>query len=113
MMALSNVMVSLPPSFSSTASVLASANLRTRDLGDLVLFHQEVHAGDAALGDLAAPVVGDPIIEGRLAAMPKVLASLVKMCASSALRSSALDGMQPTLRQTPPSISAPRPRCSA
>jgi len=38
------------------------------DLGDLVLFHQEVHAGDAALGDFAAPVVGDPVIEGRLAA---------------------------------------------
>ena len=26
----------------------------------------------------------------------------VKMCASSALRSSALEGMQPTFRQTPP-----------
>src|SRR5579875_443182 len=34
--------------------------------------------------------------------MPKVLASLVRMCAISALRSSALDGMHPTLRQTPP-----------
>jgi hypothetical protein len=34
--------------------------------------------------------------------MPKVFASRVKMCASSALRSSALDGMQPTFRQTPP-----------
>src|SRR6478736_6497394 len=32
--------------------------------------------------------------------MPNCLASLVKMCASSALRSSALDGMQPTLRLT-------------
>src|ERR1700730_12343114 len=34
--------------------------------------------------------------------MPKVLASLLKMCASSALRSNAFDGMHPTLRQTPP-----------
>ena len=34
--------------------------------------------------------------------MPKVFASWVKMCASSALRSSDLVGMQPTLLQTPP-----------
>ena len=34
--------------------------------------------------------------------MPKILASWVKMWAISALRSSALVGMQPTLRQTPP-----------
>ncbi len=34
--------------------------------------------------------------------MPNVLAWAVKMCDSSALRSSALEGMQPTLRQTPP-----------
>ena len=34
--------------------------------------------------------------------MPKVLASWVKMWASSALRSRALVGMQPTFRQTPP-----------
>src|ERR1700738_3884740 len=34
--------------------------------------------------------------------MPNSLASLVQMGASSALRSSALDGMQPTLRHTPP-----------
>src|SRR6478609_4765203 len=34
--------------------------------------------------------------------MPKVLASFVTMWAISALRSSALEGMQPTLRQTPP-----------
>ena len=38
------------------------------DLGDLVLLHQEVHAGDAALGDLAAAVEGDAVVEGRLAA---------------------------------------------
>ena len=34
--------------------------------------------------------------------MPKVCFSLANMWASSALRSSALDGMQPTLRHTPP-----------
>ena len=34
--------------------------------------------------------------------MPNVFFSAVKMCASSALRSSALVGMQPTFRQTPP-----------
>src|SRR3954465_6051021 len=34
--------------------------------------------------------------------IPKVFFSLVMMCAISALRSSALEGMQPTLRQTPP-----------
>jgi hypothetical protein len=34
--------------------------------------------------------------------MPKVAFSCVMMCAISALRSSAFDGMHPTLRQTPP-----------
>ena len=34
--------------------------------------------------------------------MPKTSFSCVMMCAISALRSSALEGMQPTLRQTPP-----------
>ena len=34
--------------------------------------------------------------------IPNLSFSWVRMCASSALRSSALDGMQPTLRQTPP-----------
>ena len=34
--------------------------------------------------------------------MPNLSFSCVSMWASSALRSSALDGMQPTLRQTPP-----------
>src|SRR5262245_42600598 len=34
--------------------------------------------------------------------MPNVLASLVMMWASSALRSSDLEGIQPTLRHTPP-----------
>ena len=34
--------------------------------------------------------------------MPKVSFSCVMMCAISALRSSAFDGMHPTLRQTPP-----------
>ena len=37
--------------------------------------------------------------------IPKVLASLVTMWASSALRKSDLVGMQPTLRQTPPQYS--------
>src|SRR3954449_10332946 len=34
--------------------------------------------------------------------MPNLSFSWVSTCASSALRSSALEGMQPTLRQTPP-----------
>ncbi len=34
--------------------------------------------------------------------IPKVFFSCVMMCAISAFRSSAFDGMQPTLRQTPP-----------
>ena len=34
--------------------------------------------------------------------IPNVSFSWVMMCAISALRSSAFDGMQPTLRQTPP-----------
>ena len=34
--------------------------------------------------------------------MPNVSFSWVSMCASSAFFSSALEGMQPTLRQTPP-----------
>ena len=37
--------------------------------------------------------------------MPKAFASLVTMCASSALRSRDLVGMQPTFRQTPPQYS--------
>ena len=50
--------------------------------------------------------------------MPKVLASLVSVWASSALRSSALDGMQPTLRHTPPqyfssTTATLRPSCEA
>src|SRR5918911_735276 len=50
--------------------------------------------------------------------MPNVFASSRTMCASSALRSSALEGMQPTLRQTPPqylsSTTATRlPSCEA
>ena len=38
------------------------------DLGDLVLLHQEVHAGDAAVGHLAAAVEGGAVVEGRLTA---------------------------------------------
>src|SRR3954452_3742492 len=34
--------------------------------------------------------------------MPNLSFSWVRMCDSSALRSSAFDGMHPTLRQTPP-----------
>ena len=34
--------------------------------------------------------------------MPKVLAWWLKMCATSAFFNSDLEGMQPTLRQTPP-----------
>ena len=34
--------------------------------------------------------------------IPNLSFSCSRMCASSALRSSALDGMHPTLRQTPP-----------
>ena len=37
-----------------------------------------------------------------LPSMPNLSFSWVSVCASSALRRSALDGMQPTLRQTPP-----------
>ena len=40
-------------------------------------------------------IVASPLI-------PKVAFSFVMMCAISALRSSAFDGMHPTLRQTPP-----------
>ncbi|CFS29284.1 Uncharacterised protein [Mycobacterium tuberculosis] len=50
--------------------------------------------------------------------MPNALASLVKMWTSSALRNSALDGIQPTLRHTPPqylgsTIAVLRPSCAA
>ena len=69
MMTLSNVTVSVPPSLSSTDSVWASVNRAVAvDLGDLVLLHQEVHAGDPALGHFAAAVEGDPVVERRLAA---------------------------------------------
>ena len=43
------------------------------DLGDLVLLHQKVHTGDAALGHFAAAIEGDPVIEGRLPADAKCL----------------------------------------
>ena len=91
-----------PSSF--TSSVLASVKRAPAvDLGDLVLLHQEVHALDDArrtpcgCGRASAPksIDASPV-------MPNLSFSWVRMCASSALRSSALEGMQPTLRQTPP-----------
>src|SRR5690349_21600088 len=50
--------------------------------------------------------------------MPNLSFSCWRMCDSSALRSSALDGMHPTLRQTPPqyldsTTAALRPSCEA
>ncbi len=62
MMALSNVADSVPPSLRSTNNVLASANVCPYpvDLGDLVLLHQEVHAGHPCLGYLSAAVIGVP-----------------------------------------------------
>src|SRR5947207_3238302 len=50
--------------------------------------------------------------------MPNVFASLPTMCTSSAFRSSAFDGMQPTLRQTPPqyffsTTAVLKPSCAA
>ena len=44
---------------------------------------------------IAKSIVASPLI-------PKVSFSFVMMCAISALRSSAFDGMHPTFRQTPP-----------
>ena len=77
MMTLSNVTVSVPPSLRSTSSVCGVGELAVAvDLGDLVLLHQEVHAGDAAVGDLAAAVEGDPVVEGRLAADAELLGFL-------------------------------------
>ena len=46
------------------------------DLGDLVLLHQEVHTGDAAVGDFAAAVERDPVVEGRLTADAELLGLL-------------------------------------
>ncbi len=66
MMQLSNVTVSVPPSFRSTSSVLVVLELPVAvDLGDLVLLHQEVHTGDATVGDLAAAVECHPVVHGR------------------------------------------------
>ena len=48
------------------------------DLGDLVLFHQEVHTGHPAVGHLAAAVEGGAVVEGHLAADAEGLGFLVE-----------------------------------
>ena len=67
----------MPPSLSSTdKGVRVGERAVAVDLGDLVLLHQEVHTGDAAVGDLAAAVEGDPVVERRLAADAELLGFL-------------------------------------
>ncbi|SHU21189.1 Uncharacterised protein [Mycobacteroides abscessus subsp. abscessus] len=86
-----------------TAKVLASVNVPTPSYSVILFFFIKKctpatrPSATLRLRSNAAPKskVASPLI-------PKVLASLVKMWASSAFRSSALDGIHPTLRQTPP-----------
>lgn len=88
------------------------------DLGDLVLLHQEVHARDAALCHLAAAVEGDAVVEGRLSADAKGLSLFGEDVREFGVAQQRLDGMQPTLRQTPPqyfgsTTAVERPSCAA
>ena len=71
-------------------------------LGDLVLLHQEVDALDVGVGDLAAAVPRDAEVEVHVTRDAEELGLVVEVWARSAFLRSALEGMQPTLRQTPP-----------
>ena len=71
------------------------------DLGDLVLLHQEVDTLTMPSETLRLRSKAAPKPKVAVPDMPNVLASWLKTCASSALRSSAL-GMHLTFRHTPP-----------
>ena len=77
MMMLSNVTVSVAALVEVDLERVVVGELAVAvDLGDLVLLHQEVHAGDAALGDLAAAVERDTVVERRLPADAELLGFL-------------------------------------
>src|SRR4051812_7878686 len=103
MITLSNVTFSWPPSFRVTCSECGSVNSPHPSNSVILFFFIRKWtpltrpSATTRLRSNAAPKskVTSPL-------MPKVVASSRTRWASSALRSSALDGMQPTLRHTPP-----------
>ena len=95
--------LAVPPSSRSTSMRLGVVEgAPAVDLGDLVLLHQEVDALDDGVRHLAAARVGRREVHRGVAGDPELVLLVAEDVRSSALRSSALDGMQPTLRQTPP-----------
>ncbi len=99
----SNVTVSSPPSVSETWSVFASANV-PHPLSSVMLFFfiRKCTPLTRPSATLRLRWYAAPKSNVTSPEMPNVLASAWKMWASSALRRSAFDGMQPTFRQTPP-----------
>src|SRR3954451_676891 len=115
----SAVTVRLSPSSRSTSIVLASLKVPQPWISSILFFfikkctpltmESDTSRLRACVG--LKSIVASPVI-------PNLSFSCSRMCASSALRSSALDGMQPTLRHTPPqycfSITPTfRPSCEA
>ncbi|CPU64459.1 Uncharacterised protein [Mycobacteroides abscessus] len=103
MMTLSNVTWSVEPSASFTSSVCASRNV-PRPSYSVILFFFMRKCTPLTRPSATVRERSNAAPKSKLTSpeMPKVFASCWKMCASSALRRSALDGMQPTLRHTPP-----------
>ena len=120
-MQLSKVTVSWPPSVSATWMVLASVNVpQPKNCWILFFFIRKWTPLTRPSATLRLRVKAAPksIVMPPSAWMPNASASPVSRWASSALRSSALDGMQPTFRQTPPQyrssmIAVRRPSCAA
>src|SRR3954451_9761636 len=103
MITLSNVTFSCPPSDRVTCRLCGSVNSPQPSYSVILFFFIRKctpltrPSATTRLRSKAAPKSNETSPE-----IPKVFASSRTRWASSALRSSALDGMQPTLRQTPP-----------
>ena len=103
MMMLSPVTLRVSPSSPLTSIVFASTKVPQPSISSILFFfirkwtpltiESETSRLRAWVG--LKSIVASPVI-------PNLSFSWVRMCDSSALRSSAFDGMQPTLRQTPP-----------
>ncbi len=103
MIRLSQVTSSEPPSSRSTLSVLPSLNVPQPWISVILFFFIRKWTPLTMESDTSRlrAWVGAKSIDAS-PVIPKRSFSWLRMCDSSALRSSALDGMQPTLRQTPP-----------
>ncbi len=93
----------MPPSVRATSIVCASTN-EPRPCTSLILFFFIRKCTPLTRPSATERLRSNAAPKSKLTSpeMPNVLASAVTRCASSALRSNALDGMHPTLRHTPP-----------